>query len=61
VKRFYEIIGILTISIATMLALVLLQLITGEAALGWTGKINFRPRPLSDRQRRLRVGKATLS
>jgi hypothetical protein len=28
VKRFYEIIGMLTISVATMLALVLLQLIT---------------------------------
>jgi hypothetical protein len=27
-KRFYEIIGMLTIGIATMLALVLLQLIT---------------------------------
>jgi hypothetical protein len=28
VKRFYEIIGMLTISVATVLALVLLQLIT---------------------------------
>jgi hypothetical protein len=29
-KRFYEIIGMLTISVSTMLALVLLQLITAD-------------------------------